>query len=156
MVSAHTFGMYALAPLSGRFTDRYGSQPVILGGLGTLTFAGLLAAAAPGEGGPALLAALFLLGFGWNLCFVAGSNLLASGLALAERTRLAGRDRHHHLVGGCGREPRVGRDRRAGDVHGPRPAAGVPRDDPGVAADPPAAGDRAKPRDRQADAGLSR
>ena len=82
--------MYALAPLSGRFTDRFGSQPVILSGLATLTFAGLLAAAAPAEGGPALLAALFLLGFGWNLCFVAGSNLLASGLALAERTRLQG------------------------------------------------------------------
>jgi MFS family permease len=90
VVSAHTFGMYALAPLSGRLTDRFGSQPVILSGLATLTFAGLLAAAAPGEGGPGLLAALFLLGFGWNLCFVAGSNLLAAGLALAERTRLQG------------------------------------------------------------------
>ena len=69
---------------------QYGSQPVILSGLATLTFAGLLAAAAPAEGGPALLTALFLLGFGWNLCFVAGSNLMASGLALAERTRLQG------------------------------------------------------------------
>jgi hypothetical protein len=37
-----------------------------------------------------LLLALFLLGYGWNLGFVAGSNLLASDLERAERTRLQG------------------------------------------------------------------
>ena len=90
VISAHTIGMYALAPLSGRLADRFGSQATILGGLATLAFAGLLAAAAPPSGGLVLLLALFLLGYGWNLGFVAGSNLLASGLAVAERTRLQG------------------------------------------------------------------
>ena len=33
---------------------------------------------------------LFLLGLGWNLCFVAGSSLLAVGLAPAERARVQG------------------------------------------------------------------
>jgi MFS family permease len=90
VISAHTFGMYALAPLSGRFADHFGSQRTILLGLSTLAFAGLLAAAAPADGGPLLLVALFLLGYGWNLGYVAGSNLLASGLTLLERTRLQG------------------------------------------------------------------
>lgn len=90
VISAHTFGMYALAPLSGRLTDRFGSRRVILLGLSTLAAAGLLAASAPPDGGPLLLLALFLLGYGWNLGYVAGSNLLASGLTLLERTRLQG------------------------------------------------------------------
>ena len=37
-----------------------------------------------------LFLALFLLGYGWNLGFVAGSALLTHGLELAERTRLQG------------------------------------------------------------------
>ena len=37
-----------------------------------------------------LFLALFLLGYGWNLGFVAGSTMLASGLELHERTRLEG------------------------------------------------------------------
>ena len=90
VISAHTIGMYALAPLSGRLADRFGSPNVIFAGLATLAASGLIAAAAPADGGVLLLAALFLLGFGWNLGFVAGSNLLASDLGLAERTRLQG------------------------------------------------------------------
>ena len=90
VISAHTFGMFALAPLSGRLTDRFGSQAVIFAGLTTLAISGLLAAAAPADGGAVLLLALFLLGYGWNLGFVAGSNLLASDLERAERTRLQG------------------------------------------------------------------
>ena len=31
-----------------------------------------------------------MLGYGWNLCFVAGSALLTHGLALGERTRIQG------------------------------------------------------------------
>ena len=34
--------------------------------------------------------ALFLLGYGWNLGYVAGSALLTHGLSLAERTRIQG------------------------------------------------------------------
>lgn len=37
-----------------------------------------------------LFIALFLLGYGWNLGFVAGSALLTHGLEVAERTRLQG------------------------------------------------------------------
>ena len=42
------------------------------------------------DGGVILFLALFLLGYGWNLGFVAGSALLTRGLGLAERTRVEG------------------------------------------------------------------
>ncbi len=90
IISAHTFGMYALSPLSGRLTDRFGSHRVVLLGLAITGFAGILSAVAPMEGGALLFAALFLLGYGWNLGFVAGSALLTTGLGLADRTRVSG------------------------------------------------------------------
>ncbi len=90
VLSAHTLGMFALSPLSGRLTDRVGPVPTILGGTVLLAGSSLLAAAAPPEGGFALLAALFLLGWGWNLGFVAGSALLSEHLELHERTRVQG------------------------------------------------------------------
>ena len=90
VISGHTFGMYGLSPLSGRLTDRFGSVPVILAGLATVATAAILAAIAPPSGGVVLFLALFLLGYGWNLGYVAGSALLTTGLSLAERTRIQG------------------------------------------------------------------
>lgn len=90
VISGHTFGMYGLSPLSGRLTDRYGSVPLILVGLATVAAAAILAAIAPPAGGVILFAALFLLGYGWNLGYVAGSALLTTGLSLGERTRVQG------------------------------------------------------------------
>jgi MFS family permease len=90
VISGHTFGMFALSPLSGRLTDRWGSPPVIVAGLAVIGAAAVLSAIAPPDGGFVLFLALFLLGFGWNLGYVAGSALLSQGLSLAERTRLQG------------------------------------------------------------------
>ena len=55
-----------------------------------LAFSSVLAAVAPPDGGTMLFVALFLLGWGWNLGFVAGSALLTEGLSVTERTRLQG------------------------------------------------------------------
>jgi MFS family permease len=90
VISGHTFGMFGLSPISGRLADRFGSVPVIVAGLGVTAFASVLAAVAPPDGGVILFVALFLLGYGWNLGFVAGSALLTTGLTLEERTRLQG------------------------------------------------------------------
>jgi MFS family permease len=90
VLSAHTFGMYALAPISGRLTDRFGSARVIYSGLAMLAVSGILAAVAPVQDDRLLLVALFLLGFGWNLGYVAGSALLSSGVSIVERTRIQG------------------------------------------------------------------
>jgi MFS family permease len=90
VLSAHTFGMFGLSPVTGRLTDRFGSPPVIASGFVGLASAALIAALAPADGGIGLTFALFLLGYGWNLCFVAASSMLSYGLALAERTRIQG------------------------------------------------------------------
>jgi predicted MFS family arabinose efflux permease len=39
---------------------------------------------------PLLAAALFLLGLGWNFCFVAGSSLLARAVAPGDKGRVQG------------------------------------------------------------------
>jgi len=90
VISAHTFGMFALAPISGRLTDRFGSVPVILVGAAIIAGSGILSAVAPPEGELVLLVALFLLGWGWNLGFVAGSALLTGGVSVVERARVQG------------------------------------------------------------------
>jgi MFS family permease len=90
VISGHTFGMFALAPLSGRLTDRFGSGRVIAAGLIVLAAASVMAAVAPPDGGAVLFVALFLLGYGWNLGFVAGSTMLTRGVHIADRTRLQG------------------------------------------------------------------
>jgi predicted MFS family arabinose efflux permease len=90
VISGHVFGMFALAPLSGRLTDRFGALPIIFAGMLLLLGASVGAALAPPDNQLILLAALFLLGWGWNLGFVAGSTLLTGAVSLAERARVQG------------------------------------------------------------------
>lgn len=90
VISGHVFGMFALAPVSGWITRTFGNVPTIFLGAGVLITSSLLAAFAPTDADALLFLALFLLGFGWNLGFVAGSALLSSGVSLAERARTQG------------------------------------------------------------------
>jgi MFS family permease len=91
VMSAHTLGMFAFSPLTGRLADRIGRYRTITIGLAILGLAAILAAAAPSTSTPVLLLALFLLGLGWNFGFVAGSALLTVGFAPDIRARLQGR-----------------------------------------------------------------
>lgn len=88
VISAHTFGMFAFSFLSGRLTDQWGRGPVILTGAGLLVVGCLLAPLST-EILP-LSTALFLLGLGWNFCFVSGSTLLSDQLSAAERAKTQG------------------------------------------------------------------
>lgn len=90
VISAHTLGMFALAPISGRLTDRFGSIRVIVVGTIVLASSSFLAAVAPPSDDRVLLVAMFLLGWGWNLGFVAGSALLTAGVSPSERARVQG------------------------------------------------------------------
>jgi MFS family permease len=90
VISGHVAGMFALAPISGWITQRIGSLTTIFIGTGVLVAAALLAGLAPPDSEEILFVALFLLGWGWNLGFVAGSAMLASGIELAERARVQG------------------------------------------------------------------
>jgi len=88
VISSHTFGMYAFSVLSGRLADKWGRGPVILTGASTLLLACITAPLSP-DVFP-LAVALFLLGLGWNFCFVGGSALLSDQLSPVERSRTQG------------------------------------------------------------------
>lgn len=88
VISSHTFGMFAFSVISGRLADRWGRGPVILTGASTLLLACITAPLSP-DVFP-LAVALFLLGLGWNFCFVGGSALLSDQLSPAERSRTQG------------------------------------------------------------------
>lgn len=90
VISAHTAGMFAFAPLAGWFSDRFGRLPTIAIGAVTLVLATILTALA-GEA-PRLLMfpGLFLLGLGWSFGFVAGSALLTESVELGDRVTVQG------------------------------------------------------------------
>jgi len=88
VISSHTLGMYAFSVVSGRLSDRWGRHRVILAGSFTLVVACLAATLTPDV--LPLAMALFLLGLGWNFCYVGGSTLLADQLTPAERARSQG------------------------------------------------------------------
>ncbi len=90
VVSAHTLGMFALSPLTGRLVDNGRSYPVMLAGLITMAVATAPLMMAASLGRLTLGGLLFLLGFGWNLAFVAGSARLAEQTETADRTSLEG------------------------------------------------------------------
>jgi MFS family permease len=85
VIAAHTFGMFAFSSAAGRLTDHWGRGWVILAGAGLLVLACAIAPLSPGV--LPLAGALFLLGLGWNFCFVGGSTLLSDLLSPAERAR---------------------------------------------------------------------
>jgi MFS family permease len=88
VISAHTIGMFAFSAVSGRLVDRWGRARVILSGAAGLLLACL---AAPLSNMTIALAfSLFLLGLGWNFCYVGGSTLLSDHLSAGERSRTQG------------------------------------------------------------------
>lgn len=95
--SSHTFGMFAFSILSGRLTDRWGRKPVAMLGAVILLIACLSAPLSPNV--LPIAFALFLLGLGWNLCYVAGSALLSDSLSSTEKGKMQGFN--DLLVGGA-------------------------------------------------------
>ena len=87
-IAVHTVGMFGLAALTGRLVDRYGQMPVIVLGAAQLIAASVLTPFSADLG--VMLLAMFLVGYGWNMCFVAGSALLIDGLPPRERGRTQG------------------------------------------------------------------
>ena len=90
VISGHVLGMYGPAPISGWLVDRVGRLPVIAGGNLLMALSGLYAALARPESHGSMIAALFLLGLGWNANFVAGSTLVTDAVSAAERPRIQG------------------------------------------------------------------
>lgn len=85
VIMAHTMGMFGLSWLTGWLIDRFGRINMILAGTAVLAISCILAPLSLRL--PILGLALFLLGLGWNFCFVAGSSQLSDALAAHERAR---------------------------------------------------------------------
>ena len=118
VIMAHTLGMFAFSVFTGRLVDRWGRTTVILTGTLILFVAFALSPMPPPAALQPLLEStirfvssarveaslllnlspltfvvalgLFLVGLGWNFCFVGGSTLLADQLSPGERSRTQG------------------------------------------------------------------
>lgn len=88
VIMAHTLGMYGLSGVSGWAVVRFGRVAMIGAGTLILIISAILAPVATNV--PVLALALFLLGLGWNVCFVAGSALLSDSVSADERGRVQG------------------------------------------------------------------
>jgi len=88
VIFAHSFGMYGLSFFIGSLIDRLGRIFMICVGSIILISACLLAPFSFQTIGIILI--LFLVGLGWNCCFVTGSTLLSDILRPGERGNLQG------------------------------------------------------------------
>ncbi len=85
---AHTLGMFGLSTVSGRLADNFGRVRTIVIGAAMLMVSCALAPLSQDTSVIAL--SMFLLGLGWNFCYVAGAALLTDSLTLGERGRVQG------------------------------------------------------------------
>ena len=88
VISAHTLGMFGLSAVTGYMIDRFGRTRMIILGALILIASALVAPVATSEYSLAL--SMFLLGLGWNFCYVGGSSLLSDALKGQERARVQG------------------------------------------------------------------
>lgn len=88
-ISLHVAGMYALAPVFGWLSDRFGARRTIV--LGQLIFIAALLVAGLGQSDfLSVIIGLSLLGLGWSASTVAASALLSEVLGVEQRTKVQG------------------------------------------------------------------
>ena len=78
-------GMFALSPLVGWASDRFGCPAVLVAGTAVFLAAAVIVGTAPADQSTWLGAGLFLLGLGWSCTLVAGSALLSESVPAASR-----------------------------------------------------------------------
>ncbi len=89
VIALHIVGMYAFAPIVGRFVDRVGANRAIRIGavvLGAGTVSTVMAGYVP----VLMFVGLFLLGLGWNVGLIGGSSLLTASVPDAVRVETQG------------------------------------------------------------------
>jgi predicted MFS family arabinose efflux permease len=89
-ISLHVAGMFALSPVFGWMSDRFGRVLTILVGQGLLAL-GLVAVAIGELNAAAVTVGLTLIGLGWSATTVSGSALVTDLATDAGRTRIQGR-----------------------------------------------------------------
>ena len=88
-ISLHIAGMYALSPVMGWISDRWGRVRTALVGQAVLVLAVLLAAVS-GDSMTLVTVGLIVLGLGWSMSTVAGSTLVADSVELGRRPAVQG------------------------------------------------------------------
>ncbi|MBC7559357.1 MAG: MFS transporter [Dermatophilaceae bacterium] len=88
-ISLHIAGMYALSPVMGWASDRWGPDRVILTGQAILLMA-VAVAGTSGESQVRITIGLTLLGIGWSASVIAGAAMLSSSLAVGDRLVVQG------------------------------------------------------------------
>ncbi|MEV8632368.1 MFS transporter [Streptosporangium sp. NPDC051023] len=85
VVQWHLVGMFVTSPLSGRIVERYGATAGAVAG--ALLLATGAALAVTGDSRPHFVAALALVGVGWNFLSVTGGSLVVHAYLPPERAR---------------------------------------------------------------------
>nr|WP_281376966.1 MFS transporter [Deinobacterium chartae] len=88
LITAHVVGMYGLAWAVGGLVDRFGERRALACGALLLLVSALTAV--PATGAAPMGLSLYLLGLGWNFCFVSGSSLLVRAVMPEDRLRAQG------------------------------------------------------------------
>ncbi|MEJ7757018.1 MAG: MFS transporter [Nocardioidaceae bacterium] len=101
-ISLHIAGMYALSPVMGVLTDRWGWRRTTLLGQGLLLVAVLIAGTS-GESESRITVGLVVLGLGWSASLIAGSALVTRSVPVSERASVQGlSDLAMNLAGALG------------------------------------------------------
>ena len=90
VISAHTAGMYAFAPIAGWFSDKFGRIKAIGVGSSVLLAATVITALAGEAPRILMFPGLYLLGLGWSFGIVAGSALLTESVNTEHRVSVQG------------------------------------------------------------------
>jgi MFS family permease len=85
VISVHILGMYALSPVVGWASDRFGRYAVLMLGALLMLASAAVVGIVHADDSIAMGAGLFLLGLGWSCCLVAGSALLSESVPAGSR-----------------------------------------------------------------------
>ncbi|MGG1663126.1 MFS transporter [Brevibacillus sp. NRS-1366] len=90
VIGIHIGAMYLPSLLTGFLVDKVGRTAMAFASGVTLLAAGILAAIAPADSMPVLIAALALLGLGWNFGLISGTALIVDATHPATRAKTQG------------------------------------------------------------------
>lgn len=90
VLSAHTAGMFAFAPLAGWFADRFGRVPSVVVAAVILIISTLMTAFAHEAPSYLMFPGLYLLGLGWSFGEVGSSALLTESVAETDQVAAQG------------------------------------------------------------------
>lgn len=90
VIGLHIAAMYLPSPLTGFLVDRVGRLPVAAASAVALLASGVAASVAPGASLGGAVAALVLLGLGWNFGLISGTALIVDGTEPSARPRVQG------------------------------------------------------------------